>query len=85
MPQRHDGIGMTIIFKETETTWFILPRNKGLLMRFLTKKGFNPVELDEDGDRVAVSKELIHHRLTDAWHKFTGYDKVLKKLLARYK
>ena len=75
---------MTIKWKTGETTWFCLPREVQQLIKFLDKQGFKP-KIDSFDDRVIhVSKELNHCRLTDKWHKFTGYDKILKKLLKRY-
>lgn len=76
---------MTIKWKSGETTWFVLPREVHQLMEFLRKKGFEP-KLDAfDPERVChVNKELVHNWLTDDWHKFTGYDKILANLLKRY-
>ena len=75
---------MTIKWQTGETTWFILPRDVHTLMDFLRKKGFDP-KMDSIDERIChVNKELFHDRLTDEWHKFTGYDKILVKCLKNY-
>lgn len=75
---------MTIKWKDGETTWFICQSNVPKLIQFLEKKGFEP-QLSASDDRViTVNKELVHNWLTDDWHKFTGYDKILANLLKRY-
>ena len=78
---------MIILYKNEETCVFILPRERNQFLQFLHKKGFNPTEklYQVDKDVISVSKSFNWYQIEDAWHRFTGYDKILKKLLERYR
>ncbi len=75
---------MTIKWHNGETCWCILDSEVHKLMDFLQKKGFEPKLSPFNNRLITVNKELVMYWLEDDWHKFTGYDKILAKLLSRY-
>lgn len=76
---------MTLIFNNKDTVEFLLPREKSKFLEFLSRHGFNPKMGKQSpfGEVVFIDKEYQHYKWIKVWEKFTGYDKILKKLLSR--
>lgn len=79
---------MTIVFRkddqQQDTYLACLPRLYPKLVEFLSKRGYEPTLIDfEHRQAIRISKP-INNFLTfvDGWEKFSGYDILLKRLLA---
>jgi hypothetical protein len=73
---------MTIKYKDIETPYMVLPSELPELLLFMKQEGYEP---KWDGYRtIEISKPIERfYEFTEAYDKFTGYDKLLEKLLEK--